>query len=107
MGMSNRTIHIMHRPTGLNLCQDGVFRSGVTFLYKGGKDTLMYRSVGHALRRLNCRTPFKRIPTHMLDDCALSVVETSPGGFCAYRLDRHGNEIADGHGGNSQDYPAA
>lgn len=106
--MSKKTIHIQHKPTGYNLCQDGVFRSGVTFLYKGCKDTLMYRSIGHALRRLNTRVPGKAIRQDMLEFCVLDVVETSPGGFKAYRLDRNGKEVDDGpHGGNSQDYPAA
>jgi hypothetical protein len=104
--MSNQ-IHILHRPTGTNLCQDGNFRSGVTFLYDG-KDTLMYKSIGHALRRLNTRKPGKAIRKDMLDDCVLDVVETSPGGFKAYRLDRFGKEVDDGpHGGNSSEYVVA
>lgn len=67
----------------------------------------MYRSIGPALGRINTRTPGKAIRKDMLDDVALDVVVTSPGGFRAYRLDRHGNEIADGHGGNSHEYNVA
>jgi hypothetical protein len=99
-------IHILHRPTGMLLCEDGNFRSGVTFIYRG-TDTLMYRSVGHALRRLNTRKPGKAIRKDMLDDCVLDVVWTSPGGFKAYRLDRFGKEVNDGHGGNSHEYATA
>ena len=104
--MSNRTIHIIHRPSNTNLCGDGVFRSFISYCGTVD-DTLVYRSVGHALRRLNTRVPGKAIRQDMLEFCALSVVETSPGGFKAYRLDRNGKVLDDGHGGNSQDYPAA
>jgi hypothetical protein len=101
------TIHILHRPTGMNLCEDGLFRSGVSFLFCK-MDTLMYKSVGHALRRLNSVNPYKRIREDMLKDCVLDVVWTVPGGFKAYRLDRHGKEVNDGpHGGNSGEYVRA
>jgi hypothetical protein len=101
------TIHILHRPTNTLLCADGVFRGFVSCC--GSKDdTLMYRSVGHALRRLNTRKPGKRIREDMLKDCALDVVWTAPGGFKAYRLDRFGKEVDDGpHGGNSSEYAVA
>lgn len=100
------TIHILHKPTNTLLCEDGVFRGFISCC--GSKDdTLMYRSVGHALRRLNTRKPGKAIRKDMLDDCALDVVWTSPGGFKAYRLDRFGKEINDGHGGNSHEYATA
>ena len=106
MGMSKKTVHILHKPTGTLLCEDGVFRGFISCC--GSKDdTLMYRSIGHAMRRLNTRKPGKAIRKDMQDDVVLDVVETSPGGFRAYRLDRFGKELEDGHGGNSQDYPAA
>ena len=101
------TIHILHRPTGTNLCADGIFRSFIS-ICGTQDDTLMYRSVGHALRRLNTLKPGKRIREDMLKDCVLDVVWTAPGGFKAYRLDRHGKEVDDGpHGGNSSEYAVA
>ena len=67
----------------------------------------MYRSVGHALRRLNTRKPGKAIRKDFLEDCVLDVVWTAPGGFKAYRLDRFGKVVEDGHGGNSHEYATA
>ena len=68
----------------------------------------MYRSVNHALRRLNTSKPSKAIRKDMLDDCVLDVVETCPSGSKAYRLDRFGKEVDDGlHGGNTSEYVVA
>ena len=97
--MSKRyTIHILHKPTNTLLCEDGVFRGFISSC--GSKDdTLMYRTIGHALRRLNSVKPFKRIRADLVNDCVLDVVETGVvGGFKAYRLDRHGKLLDDGHG---------
>ena len=97
------TIHIFHKPTNTYLCEDGLLRGCICSC--GTKDdTLVYRTVGHALRRLNTRNPYKAIRKDMLEDMVLDVVWTSPGGFKAYRLDRFGKEVNDGHGGNSHMY---
>jgi len=86
------TIHILHRPTNTMLCADGVFRGFLSCC--GSKDdTLMYRSVNHALRRLNTNKPSKAIRKDMLYDCVLDVVEACPDGSKAYRLDRFGKEV--------------
>jgi hypothetical protein len=101
------TIHILHKPTNSMLCGDGVFRPFTSICGKKD-DTLMYRSVGHALRRLNTRKPGQSIRKDVLEDCVLDVVWTMPGGFKAYRLDRFGKEVDDGpHGGNSSQYVVA
>jgi hypothetical protein len=104
--MSN-AIHILHRPTGNLLCEDGYFRSGIAS-GMGSQDTLLYRTVGHAMRRLTTKKPGKRIHQDVLKDCVLDVVEVSPGGFKAYRLDQNGRVVDDGpHGGNSSVYVVA
>jgi hypothetical protein len=93
-----KTIHILHKPTNTYLCEDGQLRRGYSSC--GTKDdTLVYRTVGHALRRLNTRKPRQKIRDDFINDMVLDVVETDvPGGFNAYRLDRHGNMVDDGHG---------
>ena len=95
------TIHILHRPTNTMLCADGVFRGFLSCC--GSKDdTLMYRSVNHALRRLNT------IRKDMLDDCVLEVIEICPDDPKVYHLDRFGKEVDGGpHAGNTSEYVRA
>lgn len=91
--MNKPTVHIVHQPTGFLLCEDGVFRPGITFIYRGN-DTLMYRSIGWALKRLNCIKPGKRIRADMLDECALDIVEANYGTTGkTYRMDHRGKRI--------------
>jgi len=88
--MNKPLIHIVHLPTGMLLCEDGVFRSGITSCFCK-QDTLLYRSVGHALRRINTRKPGKAIRKDMLDEVGLDVVQANYGttGY-AYRMNRNG-----------------
>jgi hypothetical protein len=76
--MNKPAIHILHKPTGMLLCEDGLFRPGISSCFCK-TDTLLYRSIGHALRRLNTRKPGKAIRKDMLDDVVLDVVEADFG----------------------------
>jgi hypothetical protein len=92
--MNKPTIRILHRPTNTLLCADGVFRGFVSCC--GSKDdTLLYRTVGHALRRLNSRKPGKRIREDMLKDCVLDVIEKDYGTTGkTYQMDASGKVVA-------------
>jgi hypothetical protein len=88
--MNKPAIHILHKPTGMLLCEDGVFRSGIISCFCK-QDTLLYRSVGHALRRLNTRKPGKAIRKDMLDEVVLDVVEADYGTTGkTYHMNRNG-----------------
>lgn len=92
--MNNPAIHIVHIPTGMLLCADGVFRP-FTSICGAKDDTLLYRTIGHAMRRLRSRKPGKAIRKDMINDCALDIVEANYGttGKC-YRMNHRGEIIA-------------
>jgi hypothetical protein len=92
--MSNKpSIHIRHLPTNDLLCGDGCFRSGISGGF-GKSDTLLYRSIGHALRRL------RKVRKDMRGDTLLEVCGPHYGSTgMLYWLDADGKRVDVGHDG--------
>lgn len=86
--MSNKFIYIQHIPTGGLLCGDGRFRSCYSACGTLD-DTLVYRTIGHALRRLNTRKPGKAIRKDMIADIQLMVND----GNITFYLNKNGDLV--------------
>jgi hypothetical protein len=84
--MKTPSIYIEHSSTNDMLCGDGVFRSFYSAC--GSKDdTLVYRRVSAALKRLNTRRPGKAIRKDLIGDLRLKVVDADT----TYYINKNGD----------------
>lgn len=97
MNKKTYRINILHKPTGYYLCEDGKLRPGKCSGF-GGEDTVVYRRIGNALKRVNTRRPGKKLREDFVNDIVLEVTEWNGVLPCVYRLDRNGVMLNDGHG---------